>query len=109
MTPVAGPWTPERRARAAEVARRVQPWRRSSGPKTPVGKAISSKNGYRGGMRAQLRDLHRHGRAILRDFDAACRELEKNGLDFASPFPARPLTDEELLAVIAEYQAQTDS
>lgn len=107
MTPVAGPWTPERRARAAEVARRVQPWRRSSGPKTPAGKAISSKNGYRDGMREQLAALHSKGRAIMKDFDAACRELAKDGLDFASPFLARPLSDEELLAVIAEYQAQT--
>jgi len=109
MTPVAGPWTPERRARAAEVARRVQPWRHATGPKTPAGKAISSKNGYRGGMREQLRALHRKVRATMKDFDAACLELEKNGLDFASPFLARPLTDEELLAVIAEQQAQTGS
>jgi hypothetical protein len=45
----------------------------------------------------------------MKDLDAACRELESNGLDFASPYLARPLTDEELLAVIAAHQAQTDS
>lgn len=102
-------WTDERRAKTAELTRQVQPWLKSTGPRTDAGKAISSKNGYRGGMREQLRALHRKGRALMKDFDAACLELEKNGLDFASPFLARPLTDEELLAVIAEHQAQTGS
>lgn len=62
-------WTDERRAKTAELTR-------STGPRSPEGKAISSKNGYRGGKRETLRALHRKGRAIMKDFDAACLELE---------------------------------
>lgn len=37
-------WTPERRARQAEVIRQTKPWERSTGPRSPEGKAISSQN-----------------------------------------------------------------
>lgn len=41
-------WTPERRARQAEIIRQTQPWKSSTGPKTPEGKAISARNAYAG-------------------------------------------------------------
>lgn len=41
-------WTPERRARQAEIIRATQPWHSSTGPKTPEGKAKSSRNAYAG-------------------------------------------------------------
>jgi len=41
---VAGPWTPERRARAAKVMRRVKPWLKSTGPRTAEGKVACFKN-----------------------------------------------------------------
>jgi hypothetical protein len=37
-------WTPERRAAQADRCRQIQPWRRSTGPKTELGKARSSLN-----------------------------------------------------------------
>jgi hypothetical protein len=37
-------WTPERRARQREIIRSTKPWTRSTGPRTPEGKAKSSKN-----------------------------------------------------------------
>ena len=37
-------WTPERRARQAEIIRRTKPWTRSTGPRTVAGKARSSQN-----------------------------------------------------------------
>jgi hypothetical protein len=37
-------WTPERRAKQAEAIRGWRPWTRSTGPKTPAGKAISARN-----------------------------------------------------------------
>jgi hypothetical protein len=40
-------WTPERRARQAELIRRVKPWKRSTGPRTAAGKAKSSRNATR--------------------------------------------------------------
>ncbi len=37
-------WTPERRARQAEIIQRTRPWENSTGPKTEAGKAVSSQN-----------------------------------------------------------------
>lgn len=39
-------WTVERRARQAEAIRRWRPWEHSTGPRTPEGKARSSRNAY---------------------------------------------------------------
>ena len=40
-------WTPERRARQAELIRAWKPWEQSTGPKSPEGKAIASANRQR--------------------------------------------------------------
>jgi len=37
-------WTPERRARQREIIRKNKPWLKSTGPRTPEGKAVSSQN-----------------------------------------------------------------
>ena len=39
-------WTPERRAKQAEIIARTRPWEKSTGPRTDNGKAISSRNAY---------------------------------------------------------------
>jgi hypothetical protein len=55
---MANGWSMERRQLQALMIRRWQPWKRSTGPKTPAGKAISARNGYKGGsMREKLRRL----------------------------------------------------
>ena len=51
--------TPEHRAMRAEQCRRVQPWKNSTGPKTPEGKAISARNSYKGGLLEEIRELSR--------------------------------------------------
>ena len=56
-TSMATPWTLERRQRQAELIRQWQPWKQSTGPRTPEGKAASSRNAWQGGHRAQLREL----------------------------------------------------
>lgn len=56
---MANGWTPERRARQSELIRRWRPWSHSTGPRTPSGKAKSSRNAWAGGMRPLLRELAR--------------------------------------------------
>jgi hypothetical protein len=46
-------WTPERRARQAALIRLAQPWRHSTGPTTPAGKARVAMNALRHGFRSQ--------------------------------------------------------
>lgn len=50
-------WTLERRARQAELIRTWQPWQQSTGPKSVESKARVATNAWRGGHRAQLREL----------------------------------------------------
>jgi len=50
-------WTPERQRRQSELIRQWRPWERSTGPRTSAGKAKSSRNAYRGGVRPMLREL----------------------------------------------------
>jgi hypothetical protein len=56
-------WTPEQRAKQAELIRKWRPWELSSGAKTLEGKAVSSRNAYRGGLRVVLREIS----ALLRE------------------------------------------
>ena len=50
-------WTPERRARQAELIRTWRPWEQATGPKSVEGKERVAGNAWRGGHRAQLREL----------------------------------------------------
>lgn len=58
-------WTPERKAQQAELIHKWKPWKRSTGPRTPEGKAVVSRNAYKGGEREMLRELAR----LLREND----------------------------------------
>lgn len=68
-------WTPERRSRQAEMIHRWQPWKHSTGAKTPEGKAKSSRNAFR----FTIRKLRRFS-----DYLAMQRELFNKGLPCAS-------------------------
>ena len=50
-------WTSEERARQSELIQRWKPWDKSTGAKTIEGKAMSSRNAYKGAFRASLRAL----------------------------------------------------
>ena len=56
---MANGWTPERRARQAELIRKWRPWEKSTGPKTEAGKTAVSQNAYKGGTWRMLRELSR--------------------------------------------------
>ena len=50
---MANGWTEERRKRQSELIKSWQPWAKSTGPKTDEGKAKSSLNGLKHGLRAK--------------------------------------------------------
>lgn len=64
-------WTPERRARQAELIRQWMPWAKSTGPRSPEGRQRVGRNAWTGGHRAQLRELSKLVNAEVR----ASREL----------------------------------
>jgi hypothetical protein len=64
-------WTPERRARQSQAIQRWRPWEQSTGPRSPEGKARSSRNADRGGIRPYMRQVAR----ALRELDAMRRRL----------------------------------
>ena len=59
-------WTPERRARQAALIRTWKPWQQATGPRTHDGKAIASRNAYKGGHWLMLRELSRMVNAEIR-------------------------------------------
>lgn len=52
-------WTSERRAKQSQAIRQWKPWVKSTGAKTPEGKAVVSRNAFKGGHRPYLRQLAR--------------------------------------------------
>lgn len=50
-------WTPEQRAQQSVKIRQWQPWASSTGARTAKGKAVSSRNAYKGGHREILRGM----------------------------------------------------
>lgn len=63
-------WTPEDRARQAELIRAHKPWEKSTGPKTEEGKEICSRNGTTHGYYSRAAREYRKAlldaRALLR-------------------------------------------
>jgi len=51
--------TPEHRKLRAALIHRWKPWERSTGPTSAEGEGSSARNAYKGGWRAELRDLKR--------------------------------------------------
>ena len=74
---MANGWTPERRARQAELIRTWKPWNRSTGPKTPEGKARAAANAEKADPWAlkEAREVIRHCRQVLRDQREALKKI----------------------------------
>ena len=57
------------RQKQAERIRQWSPWKKSTGPKTAEGKAISSRNAWKGGIEATFRATMRSYREVLRQME----------------------------------------
>ena len=63
-------WTPAERQRQAQLNKQWQPWQHSTGARTIEGKAVASRNAFKGGVRQQLKELSqllRHQRDALNE------------------------------------------
>ena len=69
-------WTPERRARQAEMIRQWRPWEQSTGPVTEAGKAKAAANAKSLGVRAAQREVQAV-MALIREYDRQEREIRK--------------------------------
>jgi hypothetical protein len=67
-------WTDERRAKQSQAIKKWKPWEKSTGAKTPEGKAIVAKNAYKGGYRPMTKEFRRLFNVLLKDHRA---ELDK--------------------------------
>lgn len=66
-------WTPERRLQQSLKIQQWRPWDDSTGPRTSEGKAVSSRNAYRGGIRSMLNDMSE----LLRKQGGVLNQLKK--------------------------------
>ena len=57
-------WTPEERLKQSQLIQSWQPWNKSTGARTPEGKAISSRNAHKGGIRSICREMN----TLFRDY-----------------------------------------
>jgi hypothetical protein len=67
-------WTPERRAKQSQAIRQWQPWTKSTGARTLQGKAVVSRNAFKGGHRPHLRQL---AKDLSEEFDFAQDLIKK--------------------------------
>ena len=69
-------WTPEERAKQADLIRQHKPWEKSTGPKTDAGKAVTCRNGTTHGMYSEAARDYRAALSAARKLLALAREIE---------------------------------
>lgn len=64
-------WTPEERLKQSQLIQSWKPWDKSTGAKTIEGKAISSRNAYKGGSRSFMKAIA----VVLKDHKQMLKRL----------------------------------
>ena len=67
-------WTPERRKKQSQLIQNWKPWKNSTGPRTVQGRAISSMNALKHGMRSAEVRATESAIAMLARFEREARE-----------------------------------
>lgn len=67
-------WPAKHKQKLAESARRTRPWEASSGPKTAGGKAVSSRNARKHGLRGAVALKLRRLLKLQKNAVALCRK-----------------------------------
>ena len=86
---MANGWTEARRERQSELIQNWKPWTKSTGPRTSAGKAKSSQNAFKGGLRPLFRLIDRTLRKqqqsldelSIEDYDSTADRLVDAALD----------------------------
>ncbi len=74
-------WTEQRRRRQSELIGNWNPWEKSTGPRTAEGKAKSSQNAFKGGIRPLLRMIDRTLRKQQQSLDELSAEFHNSVAD----------------------------
>ena len=72
---MANGWTAKRRKKQSELIQNWQPWANSTGPRTSAGKAKSSQNTFKGGLRPLFRIIDRTLRKQQQSLDELSAEF----------------------------------
>ena len=59
-------WTPERRARQAELIKTWRPWEQATGPRSELGKAAVARNAWKGGVEPRFESSHANCRRSVK-------------------------------------------
>lgn len=70
-------WTKEQREKQKEAIKKWKPWEKSTGAKTPEGKAVVAKNAYKGGHRPMTQAMGKLLNKMLRDYEVILEYLER--------------------------------
>ena len=81
---MANGWTPERKARQAELIKTWQPWKKSTGARTEQGKSASSHNALKHGLRSagEIAERQQFTQA-MRDSRAFSNQIKELGRELA--------------------------
>lgn len=69
-------WTEEKRQAERDRINQTKPWLKSTGAKTPEGKAICSQNAFKGGLHARIKALSIEVKALLKDQKEALKRIK---------------------------------
>ena len=77
---MANGWTQERRQRQRELIQNWKPWLKSTGARTPKGKARSSRNAYKTGVSEAKELIRQRKNQKNQDIIKAIQELKVQGI-----------------------------